>query len=350
MLTAKTQCSDVKRGFAVGADNYVKKPFSNEELLARIDYLLNRNKNHDAKTQSTNIKEYKDGALKVNFVAKQVFLHDQEVCLTSTEYKLLEFLTKHPHKTLTTRTLLTEVWGDAYSHDKTLLSFYIHQLRKKLKEGGGKSNIFKHNGGKDTRVNPLPPPQAPTTETTNTEQKKEPKKIFSSFIYKWAWLPLAGLVFLLGLVMVQNDISLALSTNSNDRHTSIEANITAEGFVETDLSGLRGQICVNNTGKYPTENLSIVNTVHVYNKSKVRYISSTLDISKKPILSSGESHCYPFGIGFEPNSGDELQFQITTMITITNHTGLLPDSKYCPGTDPCPYGPEITTDFTLLEP
>ena len=49
MLTAKTQGSDVQRGFAVGADNYVKKPFCNEELLARIDYLLKRNKNGNGK-------------------------------------------------------------------------------------------------------------------------------------------------------------------------------------------------------------------------------------------------------------------------------------------------------------
>ena len=89
MLTAKSQSSDVTRGFAMGANDYVKKPFSNDELVSRIESLLRRNKTSDA---STNITRYSDGLLDVEFASQKVTLQGEEVAFTPTEFNLLSFL------------------------------------------------------------------------------------------------------------------------------------------------------------------------------------------------------------------------------------------------------------------
>jgi DNA-binding response OmpR family regulator len=101
MLTAKSQSSDVAHGFAVGADDYVKKPFSNEELVSRIESLLRRKKTTKA---NTNITGYTDGYLEVELSHQKVMLQGEEITLTPTEFKLLAFLIRHPHKTLSTPT------------------------------------------------------------------------------------------------------------------------------------------------------------------------------------------------------------------------------------------------------
>ena len=123
--------------------------------------------------------------------------------------------------------------------------------------------------------------------------------------------------------------------------------MTADGFMEPSATGVRGQICVKNTGEHPTENLSIVNTVQISSTSQVKYTSSTVDLSEKPVLDPGERFCYPFELGFEPLYEQDARYQATTTITITNHIGRTPGSKNCLGTEPCPFGPEIATDLIL---
>ncbi|MGB7876797.1 MAG: response regulator transcription factor, partial [Anaerolineales bacterium] len=83
MLTAKSQSSDIARGFAVGADDYVKKPFSNEELISRIERLLRRDKSKGA---STKITGYSDDFLEVELDTQKVTLQDEEIALTPTEF------------------------------------------------------------------------------------------------------------------------------------------------------------------------------------------------------------------------------------------------------------------------
>jgi DNA-binding winged helix-turn-helix (wHTH) protein len=334
--------TDVERGFAVGADDYVKKPFSNRELLARIDYLLKHNKNSKSTTEKTGIKGYSDNVLKVDLIEQTVFLHDKEIGLSPTEYKLLALLASHPQKTLTARRLLTDVWGATYSHDKELLSYYIHKLRQKLKAGEGSHRYISTQWGQGYWFNPLPRPPEPAP-------KGNQKISFRSLNNRWALIILAGLVLVLFLVAFHRDVFLAFIPNSHDRNTAIEAHVSAEGFMEAGLSGVRGQICVKNTGKYPTDNLSVVNTVQVYSKSKVRYISSAVDLRENPILGAGKSHCYPFGIIFESVSGGDVRYRVTTMASITNHIGLRPYSKFCPGLELYSFGPEITVDFSFPE-
>jgi hypothetical protein len=78
-------------------------------------------------------------------------------------------------------------------------------------------------------------------------------------------------------------------------------------------------------------------------------ISSTVDLNAKPVLRPDEIHCYLFEVFFEPDLQEDFRYQIKTAITITNHSGLAVGSTYCPGPQPCPFGPEISTDITLPE-
>ena len=357
MLTAKSQSSDVTRGFAVGVNDYVKKPFSNDELVSRIESLLRRKKSDDA---SANLTKYSDGLLEGEFASHKVTLQGEEVALTPTEFKLLAFLIRHPNKTLSTRNLLAEVWGDAYTRDKALLSLYIHQLRQKLKEEDTGHAYIKTNWGQGYWFNPLPqtpetslePVIGQTEDEQNVEPREEDDEIFLNRLLKsrWLWAVTGALTGILAFILYQQNVSLAFTTSRNVEFTTIEAQMTAEGFKETDVSGLRGEICVKNAGSYPTENLSIVNTVQAYSESTVRIFSGTTDLNQNPIIEPGNTTCYPYELTFEPVPGQAVQYQMTTAITITNHTALLSGSVNCPGSRPCPFGPEITTDVILPGP
>lgn len=357
MLTAKSQSSDITRGFAVGADDYVKKPFSNEELVSRIESLLRRKKSTDA---TKKITSYSDGHLEVEFASQKVILDGEEISLTPTEFNLLVFLIRHPNKTLTTRTILTQLWGDAYSHDKALLSLYIHQLRQKLNESEREHKYIQTQWGQGYWFNPLPQSPKPSTipavieqeqEQTETKEKKSPTEFYKN---RLVWVALGILIGVLAYILYQQYSSFLFShrvaSNLAEGHTTVEAQMTAEGFRETNSSGVRGEICVKNAGNFPTENLSIVNTVQNTNTPTARNISGTVDLSAKPVLRPGEIHCYLFEITFEPDSQQDALYQTKTAITITNHIGLAVGSPYCPGPEPCPFGPEISTDITLPEP
>ena len=361
MLTAKSQSSDVTRGFAVGADDYVKKPFSNDELVSRIESLLRRKKSNDS---SANITGYSDGLLEVEFSTQKVTLQGEEVALTPTEFKLLAFMIRHPQKTLSTRTLLAEVWGNAYSHDKALLSLYIHQVRQKLKEEETEHPYIKTHWGQGYWFNPLPQATKPVVEPANgdpqeeeqqkatetLEGKKEKRDLTSFFKNKWFWVVAGSLVGLLAFILVQQDISLRFTNSRSGSLTNIEAQVAAEGFREADTNGLRGEICIENPGTFPTENLSIVNAVQVYTGSAVRSFSRTVDVREHPVIDPGSSFCFPYELTLASDLGQVVEFHMTTSITITNHEATRTGSVNCPRSGPCPYGPEIPTDLILPVP
>ena len=356
MLTAKSQSSDVSRGFAVGADDYVKKPFSNDELVSRIESLLRRKKSTKA---NTNITGYSDGYLEIELSSQKVTLQGEEIALTPTEFKLLAFLIRHPHKTLSTRTLLSEVWDKAYSHDKALLSLYVHQLRQKLKEGETEHKYIQTQWGEGYWFNPLPQiknnspvskpePVQEEQETNVFKPTKKEEKSFKNFAtYRWGWIVLVVPIVLIAL---QLDGVSGFFIKSSAGSTSLEALVTAEGFIDEGDTGVRGQICVSNQGKYPTEHLSVVDTVQVTGERKGPYTSTTIDLDQNPIIEPNKSHCYPYKIIFEPIQESNVKYNNIVSVTITNYSGLMPGSEYCPGPDPCSFGPTITTEFSLPEP
>jgi two-component system, OmpR family, KDP operon response regulator KdpE len=114
-----------------GADDYLTKPFSMEELEARIAAVLRRT----ASEPATNPKaEVQVGDLYINFAQRVVKVAGEEVHLTPIEYDLLRLLATHPGKVLTHRTLLQQVWGPEYAEMTHYVRVFINQLRKKLNE------------------------------------------------------------------------------------------------------------------------------------------------------------------------------------------------------------------------
>jgi DNA-binding response OmpR family regulator len=130
MLTARSAESDLIRGFGLGADDYLKKPFSKAELEARVRALLRRKKNHNGRSD---IRHYTDKVLNIDLEAQTVELEGKVLDLSVTEFGLLACLVRNMGRTVSHSQLLREVWGCEYGSMSTTLTLYIHYLRKKLK-------------------------------------------------------------------------------------------------------------------------------------------------------------------------------------------------------------------------
>lgn len=129
MLTAKARESDLLQGFAMGTDDYLTKPFSARELLARIRALLNRARLASLAPSQASIE---CGPLRIDLARRRVTVGGQTVHLTRTEYNLLYELAKHPNRVMLHEELLTKVWGVEYRNDLDYLRAYIRYLRRKL--------------------------------------------------------------------------------------------------------------------------------------------------------------------------------------------------------------------------
>jgi two-component system KDP operon response regulator KdpE len=139
MLTAKVREVDMLRGFEVGADDYITKPFSSKELLARLQAVLKRSKIEKGQKISPEIV---CGDLTINFARREVYISGREIYLTPTEYNLLYELATHPNQVLFHDYLLTQVWGSEYRDDVDYLRSYIHYLRKKLESDSSNPKLI----------------------------------------------------------------------------------------------------------------------------------------------------------------------------------------------------------------
>ena len=128
MLTAKAQETDMLHGFDVGADDYLTKPFSAKELVARVKAVLRRTQRPEERISVT----LKCGDLEINFARRTVEIRDEQVSLTRTEYALLRQLALNANRVMLHQDLLTEVWGGEYRDDVDYLRAYIRYLRRKL--------------------------------------------------------------------------------------------------------------------------------------------------------------------------------------------------------------------------
>jgi two-component system OmpR family response regulator len=129
MLSARTDKEDVTHGLRLGADDYVRKPFSVEELILRVENLFKR----DSKTEST---IFHCGPITLLEAEHKVLFEDKEIDLSPTEFNLLLFLIQNNGRVLTKEKLLEVVWGLDFETSTNVVDTYISYLRKKLHKDG----------------------------------------------------------------------------------------------------------------------------------------------------------------------------------------------------------------------
>jgi two-component system KDP operon response regulator KdpE len=132
MLTAKGQEVDKLRGFRLGVDDYVTKPFSFAELVARVGAVLARGGRAPGAVHQVTRDD-----LMIDFDQRRVTVANQVVDLTWTEYHLLEVLARHAGRTVPAESLLIEVWGPEYAGEVKHVKHYIWALRKKIEADPG---------------------------------------------------------------------------------------------------------------------------------------------------------------------------------------------------------------------
>ncbi len=136
MLTAKNDEADRIAGLELGADDYLTKPFSPKELVARVKAVLRR---ASAKPLvDSQAQPLSSGYLTINPATHQVWLAEQEVTLTAKEFELLWFLMNHPGQVFTRDQLLDRVWGYDFFGDASTVTVHVRRLREKIEQDPNK--------------------------------------------------------------------------------------------------------------------------------------------------------------------------------------------------------------------
>jgi len=187
---------------------------------------------------------------------------------------------------------------------------------------------------------------------------------------KRAFAGISATVILIGVVVasasaltVQSGALMVLSsifepptpTPRGQAGTSIEAQKTAQAFWVSVAPGpllvrVVGEVCVANIGQRATEGLLVVDQIQ-YKTGSGEFqdlVGAAQVIAPASPIEPGRNACYPYEIRFTPVEG--TQYRNVARVTITNHSGWLPGDQNCPGTNPCPFGPEPKADFTLPVP
>ncbi len=131
IISARSEDFDKVSALDAGADDYLTKPFSIDELLARLRVAL-RHVRYDSERLSSEQSCYENGKLKIDYAAGCVYLADREIHLTPTEYKLLCLLSRNTGKVLTHNFILREIWGGINASDIASLRVAMATLRKKI--------------------------------------------------------------------------------------------------------------------------------------------------------------------------------------------------------------------------
>lgn len=141
ILTARGEEVDRVVGLEMGADDYVTKPFSNRELLARIRAHLRRASNNQAP------QEFSFGDIRVDFLSHKVYCRDEPVNLTSTEFAILKLLIQQRPNVISRDRILNEIWGYSFCPDSRMVDTHILNIRKKLESDPHNPDFIKTHHG-----------------------------------------------------------------------------------------------------------------------------------------------------------------------------------------------------------
>lgn len=141
ILTAKDSLNDKLKGFEVGADDYLVKPFEKDELLARINAMVRRN-NRDFYKDEISFKD-----LKLNLSTRKAIVGKEEIPLQGKQFDMLEYLINYKNKILTKDQIFDKIWGFDSETSTTVVEVYASGIRKQLKKYGYDKNIKTIRGG-----------------------------------------------------------------------------------------------------------------------------------------------------------------------------------------------------------
>lgn len=150
MVSAKKEDIDKIRGLGMGADDYMTKPFSPSELVARVKAHLARYerlvRNHDKENEVIEIR-----GMKIDKTARRVYVNEEEKILTTKEFDLLSFLAGHPDRVFTKDELFREIWDMESFGDIATVTVHIKKIREKIEEDSAKPQYIETIWGKGYR-------------------------------------------------------------------------------------------------------------------------------------------------------------------------------------------------------
>jgi len=143
MITARGNDEEKVEGLDAGADDYVTKPFSSKELIARVRAVLRRTTLWHERPEPA----FSSCNLVIDFVRHRVSLDNREISLTATEYRVLSYLARNADRVVTPDQILKKVWGEEYLGEPHLLQVNIARLRRKLRDDAKNARYIRTRPG-----------------------------------------------------------------------------------------------------------------------------------------------------------------------------------------------------------
>ncbi len=151
IVSARTDDIDKIRGLGLGADDYITKPFSPSELIARVKNQLARYERFMKVNEDTQVMEYHD--ISLNRESRKVIVHGEEVPFTTTEFDMLMFFMKNPDIVHSKRKLFERIWGEDEYGDIAAVAVYVQKIRKKIEKDPSNPKIIETVWGAGYRFN-----------------------------------------------------------------------------------------------------------------------------------------------------------------------------------------------------